>query len=349
MSPINAHNEWDPLEEIIVGIANDAHFPDDPSFALTVDPKYSVPGHKFTELKLGPIAKQVIDETNEDLDGLVNILQGLGVKVRRPKPHADMHTIKTPYWQTERYFAYCPRDIFLTVGDTIIETPGMQRSRYFESFCYEDIYVDCVNQGGKWIAAPKPKLRDQDFNLCGTQYSILQNREPIFEAANVIRAGRDIIYLVSDGANELGAQWLQNTLGNQYRVNISTDLYSGLHIDSTITLLRPGLFLANPARVTADNIPAPLKNWDMIYAPEMINGEESDIGFISSTWLGMNLLVVNPNLAIVDAQQKELIALLEKNQMEVIPFTLRHGRKLGGGFHCATLDIRRKGQLEDYR
>ena len=349
MYPINAHNEWDPLEEMIVGIAEDAYFPtDDISFKLSVDIKSALPNYQFTELKLGAISQRVIEETHEDLETLVEVLEGQGIVVRRPQPHVNMNKIKTPYWESDRYFTYCPRDIFLTVGDTIIETPNMQRSRYFESFCYEHLYVDYITRGGKWIAAPKPKLRDSDFNLCGTQHSILKNREPIFEAANVMRAGRDLFYLLSDGANELGAKWLQNTLGNEYRVHLCKNLYSGLHMDSTIALLRPGLFLANPARVRPDNLPEPLKKWDMIYTPPMEDNEQSEIGYISTVWLGMNLLVVNPHLAIVDAQQTALIKLLERNQFDVIPLTLRHARKLGGGFHCVTLDVRRKGQKEDY-
>lgn len=350
MNPINVHNEWDPVEEIIVGIVEDAHLPtNDITFNLSVDRQAALPGHTFSELKLGPIAQRVIEETAEDLAELVTVLEAEGITVRRPQRHADMHTFKTPFWESERYFAYCPRDIFLTVGDTLIEAPCMQRSRYFESFCYEHLYVEYTGRGGRWIAAPKPKLRDSDLHLCGTQPTVLQNREPIFEAANVLRAGEDIIYLVSDGANELGAQWLQNTLGPRYRVHCAHDLYDGLHIDSTIALLRPGLFLANPARVRPDNIPEPLKRWEMICAPPMVDNERSDIGFISTIWLGMNLLVVNPHLAIVDAQQTALIKLLERNRFDVIPLTLRHGRKLGGGFHCVTLDVRRRGTLEDYR
>lgn len=350
MSIINSHNEWDPIEEIIVGIADDIYFPtDDLSFELSADKKAALPNHDFTFLKLGALSPQVIEETAEDLDILGRVLEGEGVMVRRPKPHASRNKIQTPYWESEPFYAYCPRDIFLTVGDTIIETPGMQRSRYYESFCYEEIYCDYVRRGAKWISAPKPKLRNEDFNLCGTQYSILKETEPIFEAANVLRMGRDLLYLLSDGGNRLGAQWLQNVIGNDYRVHCCENLYAGLHIDSTLTLLRPGLFLANPDRVTSDNLPEPLRKWQMLCVPPMVQNEQSDVGFMSSVWLGMNLLVVNPHLVIVDAQQTALIKMLEHHQFDVIPLTLRHGRKLGGGFHCVTLDVRRNGELEDYR
>jgi N-dimethylarginine dimethylaminohydrolase len=51
---------------------------------------------------------------------------------------------------------------------------------------------------------------------------------------------------------------------------------------------------------------------------------------------------------VVDSDQQALIALLEAKQMEVIPLKLRHSRMLGGGFHCVTLDTRRRGTMESY-
>ncbi|WP_190824787.1 amino acid--tRNA ligase-related protein [Saccharopolyspora pogona] len=69
---------------------------------------------------------------------------------------------------------------------------------------------------------------------------------------------------------------------------------------------------------------------------------------LSSPWIGMNLLMVRPDLAIVDAAQTELIAALQRHGIHAIPHTLRHARALGGGFHCVTLDLRRDGELADY-
>ncbi|RUS93318.1 hypothetical protein DSM106972_096740 [Dulcicalothrix desertica PCC 7102] len=40
--------------------------------------------------------------------------------------------------------------------------------------------------------------------------------EPAFDAANVLRLGKDIFYLVSDSGNKYGAKWLQTFLGNEY-------------------------------------------------------------------------------------------------------------------------------------
>ena len=69
---------------------------------------------------------------------------------------------------------------------------------------------------------------------------------------------------------------------------------------------------------------------------------------MSSPWIGMNLLMLAPDLAVADAHQTDLINLLEQHKINTIPLKLRHSRLLSGGFHCITLDVKRKGTLEDY-
>ena len=68
----------------------------------------------------------------------------------------------------------------------------------------------------------------------------------------------------------------------------------------------------------------------------------------ASIWQGMNFIMVNPTLAVVNELQLPLIKELEGHGVEVLPLKMRHARNLSGGFHCVTVDVRRKGQLEDY-
>jgi N-dimethylarginine dimethylaminohydrolase len=58
--------------------------------------------------------------------------------------------------------------------------------------------------------------------------------------------------------------------------------------------------------------------------------------------------MINPNLAVVEKNQTELIRALENKGIDVIPSQMRHQRTLGGGAHCVTLDLKRKGSLEKY-
>ena len=116
--------------------------------------------------------------------------------------------------------------------------------------------------------------------------------------------------------------------------------------------LRPGLILCSPARVNNDTLPDVLKQWEVIYSPPMENTGGFDADYLSksigSKWIDMNLFSINPNLVVVDRDQTALIKLLEKHGLDVIPLKLRHSKMLGGGYHCVTLDTRRKGTMQRY-
>ncbi|MBP1904870.1 N-dimethylarginine dimethylaminohydrolase [Paenibacillus turicensis] len=344
MSIINVHNEWDQLEEVFVGRAKGAQVPlgDKGLFAIRYSDYENV-----ADIPSGPHNLRIIEETEEDLERIVELFMGLGIKVRRPEDTDHSKVYKTTDWESDGMYNYCPRDILLPIGNTIIETPMSLRSRLFETNAYKDYMVECIESGARWLSAPKPRLLDSMYNTTDASQSALHELEPVFDAANILRVGRDLIYLVSDTGNVMGAKWLQNILGSEYRVHACHDLYASTHIDTTITLLRPGLVLVNPERVNEKNLPQIFKNWDVLYAPDMV-----DIGFTGvaygSAWIGMNFMMINPNLALVCKHQKKLIKLLEKHKIDVAPLELRHSRTLGGGFHCVTLDVKRKSVLEDY-
>jgi N-dimethylarginine dimethylaminohydrolase len=135
-------------------------------------------------------------------------------------------------------------------------------------------------------------------------------------------------------------------LGDTFRVHTCEFNYYGSHIDTSIVALRPGLLLCNPERVSREMLPPFLREWEIIFSPKLIdpyNRDQSYIGScLGSKWMGMNLLSVRPDLVIADKHQVDLIRLLETYKINTIPLELRHSRMLGGGFHCVTVDIRRR-------
>ncbi|MEO1019079.1 MAG: inosamine-phosphate amidinotransferase 1 [Pseudomonadota bacterium] len=296
-SLVNVRNEWDPLEEIIVGRASGCSFHAD--------------------------QRRQIDETEEDLEILCVSLSSLGVTVKRPDatPFADG---TTPLgYSTGNDLNYRPRDILFAYGNKIIETPSIRRSRENEAFRYRNILLDYLESGSEWIIAQEPALQaDPDRDADGRTFADLDN-EPIFDAANILRAGDDLFYLVSDTGNERGLHWLQTTLDPDCELHRVEGFYNALQMDSPIALLREGLVLVNPRRMDPADMPDLLKKWDRLDAPEM------------------NLLMVSPTLAIVDAHQTNLMRLLEANGIDVLPLKLRHFHHLGGGFRSVTLDVRR--------
>ena len=340
-------NEWDRLEEVIVGNPLNARFPNvDRSTQLAEFPDRSV-----TEIPRGPFPQQIIEEAEEDLMEFIQALEKQGVTVKRPETWPHEAKFSTIHWESEGYYNYCPRDIMLVIGDHVIETPNVIRSRAQETFSYRTLLIDYMKSGAKWYSAPKPMLLDSLFDA-DLSKPTPRNDEPAFDAANVLRFGQDLIYLVSATGNEMGGHWLQSILGDKFRVHLLRDVYYGSHIDSTIVALRPGLVLCNPARINDDTLPEILKQWQVIYSPPMENTGRYDTDYLSkcigSDWIDMNALSINPNLVVVDRDQTALIKLLEKHGLDVIPIKLRHSKMLGGGFHCVTLDIRRAGTLERY-
>ncbi len=343
---INSWNEWDPLESVLVGTALGARVPQ-------VDTSLKAIAYAQLEdarfIPSGAYPQQVIEEAEEDLTELCQVFEKLGIQVHRPQVFDSSSQHGNPFWKSDSQYFFCPRDSALVIGDMIIETPMPIRARYSETLAYRALFAQAFEAGAKWLSAPRPLLSDNNYlDKAEPKIPTLTNEEICFDAANVLRCGRDLFYLVSNSGNLKGARWLQSILGQEFKVHTLEGLYSYMHIDSTISLLRPGLALLNPARIQKDSIPAPLDKWDVLWCPEPI-----DIGFQApyenaSTWIGMNLFMVRPDLAIVEATQVPLINLLEKNQINVIPVKMRHQRTLGGGAHCVTLDLKRTGKLESY-
>jgi len=334
---VSSNNEWDPLKSIVVGRAIHANFPvHDELYALQM--KYA--GWTKTPIPHGPVAEQIIEETEEDLFNLVKTLEAEGITVYGPETDYD-HTARytTHDWTADGQYSYCPRDNFLVVGGQVIETPMSTRARIHETMAYTAIKRHAMRDGVKWYAAPHPRLM-YDENVKFNRFKLTE-KEPIFDAANVCRLGKDLLYLVSNSANRAGAMWLQAMLGDDYKVHI-TDCYDAAHIDSTIVPISADTVLLNANRVNEDNVPVLFKHWNKLYITEDMIVPQDFIGYpYASKWIAINMLSLGNNKIICDKNQPKIIEMLDQNGFETIPLELRHSRTLGGGFHCVTLDLHR--------
>ena len=329
---IQSCNGWDPLKEVIVGECGHARIP-------PLNP--SMKNFMFanlTDSEIVSICKpwiypdRVIKETEEDLDLLAKTLNDLHIRVYRPE--------KRVYgWMN-----YCPRDIFLVLNDTIIETPCVMSERINESFAYRHI-LNNIDDYSKWIQAPTPQYLDISFNFTDLSKPTLQNIEIMFDAPNVVRLGTDLLYQVSNSGNEKGYDWLKRTFP-EYTIHLAYQ-YSGAHFDSTVIPLRPGLVLLNGHRCSKDNYPEIFKKWDKIFFTDIVD-QDSENSAIASSAIGLNILSINEHTVIIDKNQKPLMKELKKWGIDSIPLQLRHAKTLGGGFHCVTLDLHREGKLEQY-
>lgn len=348
---INSNNDWDPLKEIVVGRADNARIPTVDSSTMSMSyANYNIKDIKPLE---GEYPQWLIDEANEDAEELCEVLRNADVVVHRPEDIDHSKTFSTPNWKSTGWYTWCPRDLLLPLNNLMIETPSACRSRLFETYAYHNIMIDAVRDGSEWIAAPKPKLLDESYQFDDLSKPSLNNLEPVFDAPNCIRLGRDILFQISNTGNWLGFQWLKNTLEPRgYRLHAAEHVYSFAHFDSTIIPLRPGLVLLNSTRVNPNNCPKLFDKWDKIYFKD-VNVNPTTVegpGSISpcSPYIGMNILSIDQNTVIVGKDQTNLIRILEQHNMTVIPTSMRHAQTLSGGYHCATLDLNRAGGLEDY-
>ena len=319
-------NEWDPLKSVIVGIADDAKIPTT-NIGLRCVNYADLTFTQYSMIKHGRYPQQVIDEANEDLNRLCEFLREESIHVVRPQSNDP------------EYYNYCPRDTVLVHDDIILATPTALTSRRDEWRASKS-YFNLDNL----IVAPKPENNDTYNSGClGNPDTLaLRENEPIFDAANILRANDDLFYLVSNTGNKKGAEYLQEVVGPNKRVHTIENVYSYIHLDSTIALLREGLMLLNPDRIkSVDQLPEPLRNWDVIWAPEPV-----DIGHYpgycnASKWVSVNLLSINPNLVVLEEHQHDLSIELKKHGIDSAMLPMRHARTLGGCFHCVTLDLER--------
>jgi len=325
-----SRNEWDPLKKVIVGRADHARVPEMDISLRTInyadlDPSRVPPA--------GLYPSQIIQEANEDLEIFCDFLRSVGVEVLRPDESV-----------VPGYYNYCPRDSVLVHDDLILATPQPLRARHQEYLAMDRHFKSLQDQGARYVIKMADKTDSLYNNKCLGNKDVLAltDVEPAFDAANILRDNNNLYYLISNGGNRSGAAYLQELVGSNKKVWLVEDVYSFMHIDSTISLLREGLMLLNPSRIKdKSQLPKPLQSWDVIWAPDP--GEVWHYpGYCNaSPWLNVNLFSVNPSLAVILQGQDELARRLESHGIQCKMLPGRHQRTLGGGFHCVTLDLAR--------
>jgi glycine amidinotransferase len=369
VSAVSSHNEWDALEEVIVGTIDGVTVP-----PLTHEMKVMVrrdywdyyrqhAGESYPEHLVKGAAKA--------LDNLQNVLEDQGVEVTRPEgvDYATT-TFRTPYFSSTGFFNADVRDVLLVVGDEIIEAPMALPPRYFEHAKYRPLLQEYFERGCRWSAAPKCSMGrhmyDYDYpeehlaffrgdpNIpdgvgpLGGRY-MTNEFEPCFDAADFVRFGRDIFAQRSQVTNELGIRWLERHLGEGYRVHRIKFRSAGpVHVDTSWVPLGEGRVLTCPDRplLSADIEEMFTRaGWEIIEAPEGVAPAEFQL---SSRWLSMNLLVIDEERVVVEKHEAPTIRMLRKLGIKPVLVDFKDHYVFGGGLHCATLDVRRRGELKSY-
>lgn len=363
---VNSWNEWDPLKHIIVGR---------PDGTMVQAPEPAVerdwPDDGFPLGKFGRMPRDMEDKAKEQMDNFVKILESRGIRVDRPTPLDFSQKVSTPDWTQETMFGCMPpRDLLLTIGNMIMEATMSYRSRWFEYLCYRPLLEQYFKEDPNflWESAPKPRLTERTFvkdfwrQLEGKSdeqqikdYTMnkswhLTEAEPLFDAADIGRFGKDLFVQRSTVTNGAGMDWLRRRFPNHRIHELLFYESHPMHIDATFVPLRPGLAMSNRQRVPLTPELSQLfkkNDWEIIECASPAHDKKARMSFCS-VWLSMNILILDPKTICVEAAETAQMEQLDKLGFNVIPVPFWDVAAFGGGLHCATADVYREGKLEDY-
>lgn len=344
---VSSYTEWDSLEEVVVGRLDGGVFPTWQTSMAAVMPAGTE--DLLRDHAGGAFPAEHFDAARRELDDFADLLARRGIRVRRPDLVDHSVEFSTPRWRSRGgLYAAMPRDLLLVAGTTIVEAPMSWRCRHHEVYAYRELIKSYFQAGAGWLQAPQPQLTDDlfraDYDSEAGDYAITEF-EPVFDAADFLRFGRDIVAQQSHVTNAFGIRWLAWALGNEFRVHrIEVNDSHAMHIDATLAPLAPGVLLVNPERYVHDDL---FRGWKIIEAPRPALPAGWPMYFCSP-WVSMNVLSLDERTVVVERREEALIDVLTGAGFDCVPVDFRHVYSFGGSFHCVTADVRRAGGPGNY-
>jgi glycine amidinotransferase len=297
---VNSWDEWAPLKRTIVGRVQGTQLP-----APEPNWRYPAPNGGFPIGTWGMFPEEMVHKADEQMTNFVRILEKRGIIVDRVVVHPVMLSptaVSTPDWtQLNMRGIACPRDMFLVVGNEIIETPGSHRSRWYEYLNLRPIFQKYFKEDPEfqWSAAPKPRLTEKSYKRnwdhdCDNVWSIeeknrcvmewdfqMTEEEPLWDGADCARAGKDLFWHISAVSNKSGVDWVTRYYAAKgirvhpvlfdHRSFGAEGNYKPWHIDGQFTMVRPGLLLVNRnCMILSENIIELFKknDWEIVEAAD---------------------------------------------------------------------------------
>ncbi|KAJ5144340.1 Amidinotransferase family protein [Penicillium atrosanguineum] len=340
---VRSWDEWSPLKSIIVGTAANSCFPFEHERMIS---STTTAAHAAQFKKDNPFPQYILKAADKELDKFAKVLRDRGIEVFRPN---------TVDWRAVGgYTGSMVRDGLLVVGSTIIESAYSWRSREKEVdlMLKDTLFKLAEDPRITIVRAPKPPARETLYDgypeankvnpLNGVRWAI-NNSRIAFDAADFMRFGNVVVGQYSHVTNDKGIDYVRSHLPKGVLLELlDVDDPHCMHLDAVLLPLRKGLLIYNPDRTNKEAL-SKIKlfdNWDCKPFPFVPKARSDPPSYMTSNWLVLNLLVLDPHTIMVDEYDPEFAEFLRKEcGMEVIGIPFRHVNCLGGSLHCATLDL----------
>jgi N-dimethylarginine dimethylaminohydrolase len=349
----NIYQHWDPLEVCIVGRSYGPEF-----YNFVKNPRTR------------EIINKIAEETEEDYQALIKLLEKFDVKVLRPNTGLTWDFYINPYDQKLVAPPMTPRDYSLMLGSKffwqVFKQDGAQwppagmYPNQIQEHMWGDVLAHIKDNVAEFYAGPGDVPEELGFN-----------------GAIVTRVGQDLFFGTNRyGQNMTHAQdWLRKNLP-EYRCHT---VDTGGHSDGVFCVAAPGLIISTQ---DISNYEKTFPGWEVLYLPYSnvgkldsfmklkdksrgrwwVPGEEDNqeftdfvhgwldhwLGYVEETVFDVNMLVIDPKNIVTTSYNEVLFKKLEQYGItaHVVPF--RHRHFWDGGLHCITSDVSRRGTMQSY-
>jgi hypothetical protein len=396
MNKVNSWDEFQPLEELLVGSIYESSFFDD-----------------VKSVRARDALKRIFDETQEDLDNFVDKMKSHNIKIYQAtakelgykdsimeytNPKGQLGYKKNIGDDFEKGATHSgirgnlvpnpplqPRDDAVVMGNKLmVSDPYTFATRkmmpkFIEWFGEENIDTSVDDKKYEFTRSDKNLknlLKRNNIPVTKRNVDLLREQDKLgsFCSPNLTRIGKTCLVdtwqvptLVDD------------FLKKEYPNFNYKEIFIGGHNDAVFSVIKPGLVIASRDLEPYKDV---FKGWDIIWFEEpnwqlvkhwqqlryknegkwWVPGEEQNdeftywvesflpnwTGYVEETIFDVNCLVLDERHVVVNSDNPYLHENLRKYQMEPVYCPLRHRFFWDGGWHCLTLDIKRKGGQVDY-
>ena len=342
----SVYQHWDPLKVMAVG--------------------KSYPPELYDYIKNEKVRKvfyQIAEETEEDYQKLISLLESFGVQTVRPdmdEPIANAKRSIKDNIAIQKPWAMQPRDYSIMLGETFYCSGN--------DVVNKSIITLIEQQGNKVV----------DSIESGFKY---QNNSIKLNAAMTSRIGKDLIIGTIDVNETIDKSLediqtdLQNNLPD-YRVMVMDTVG---HTDGCFCPVVPGLVLSIMGQSTYEKT---LPGWEVVWLQgeawnkmvdwqklkavnrgkwwvpgEELNQDFTDyvetwmnhwVGYVEESVFDVNMIVVDKKNVIVNGYNKKVFDAFSRYGITPHICNFRHRYFWDGGLHCITSDLHREGVMEDY-